>query len=150
MGGYGALRNGLLNHDIFSHIVALSVADVAVDAIIDESDNAPFFQKRPYMEGIFGDLSKVKGSDKDIQWIAGELAGKKGSLPAIYLACGTEDELLDRNHRLKNCFEKHGYRLTYVEGPGKHEWDFWDAQIRQAIEWLPLSGNAGMNSGNVF
>ena len=150
MGGYGALRNGLLNHDIFSHIVALSVADVAVDAIIDESDNAPFFQKRPYMEGIFGDLSKVKGSDKDIQWIAGELAGKKGSLPAIYLACGTEDELLDRNRRLKNCFEKHGYRLTYVEGPGKHEWDFWDAQIRQAIEWLPLSGNAGMNSGNVF
>ena len=102
------------------------------------------------MEGIFGDLSKVKGSDKDIQWIAGELAGKKGSLPAIYLACGTEDELLDRNRRLKNCFEKHGYRLTYVEGPGKHEWDFWDAQIRQAIEWLPLSGNAGMNSGNVF
>ena len=150
MGGYGALRNGLLCHDTFGSIIAFSVADVAVDPVIDESNEAPFFQKRPYMEGIFGDLSKVEGSDKDIRWLASELAGKKAPLPGIYLACGTEDVLLERSRRLKNCFEKYGYRLTYSEGPGNHEWDFWNTQIKKAIDWLPLSGSAGMSSGNVL
>ncbi len=66
---------------------------------------------------------------------------------AVVMPAGENSFYLDRE-------ETHELYGTYVgrdvEGPGKHEWDFWDAQIRQAIEWLPLSGNAGMNSGNVF
>lgn len=41
--------------------------------------------------------------------------------------------------------------MTYMEGPGSHEWDFWDAYMKKAIyEWLPTEENGlGMNNGNV-
>jgi S-formylglutathione hydrolase FrmB len=28
--------------------------------------------------------------------------------------------------------------FTYVETPGGHEWDFWDAQVKAFLDWLPL------------
>ena len=28
--------------------------------------------------------------------------------------------------------------LTYKEGPGEHEWGFWDNAIREVIDWLPI------------
>ena len=40
--------------------------------------------------------------------------------------------------------------LTYEEGPGNHEWDFWDEWIKKALDWLPLEEKTeGLNSGNV-
>ncbi|GIN90105.1 hypothetical protein J6TS1_02480 [Siminovitchia terrae] len=29
--------------------------------------------------------------------------------------------------------------FTYYEGSGGHDWEFWDPQLRQAMDWLPLS-----------
>ena len=31
-----------------------------------------------------------------------------------------------------------GVDLTYEEGPGIHNWIFWDAYIQRALNWLPL------------
>jgi S-formylglutathione hydrolase FrmB len=28
--------------------------------------------------------------------------------------------------------------FTYIEGPGAHDWNFWDTYIEKVIEWLPL------------
>jgi putative tributyrin esterase len=28
--------------------------------------------------------------------------------------------------------------LTYKEGPGTHQWDYWDKMIQRVLEWLPL------------
>jgi S-formylglutathione hydrolase FrmB len=28
--------------------------------------------------------------------------------------------------------------LTYEEGPGGHEWAYWDRMIARALDWLPL------------
>lgn len=149
MGGYGALRNGLKYHDTFGRIIALSSADV-VDGIEDRNDDvAAFFESRSYAEGVFGDLSKVKGSDKDIRWLAEKLRGEKADLPKIYMACGEDDSLLSGNRSLRDRFEANGFDLTYEEGPGNHEWDFWNDYIKRAINWLPLDGTAGINSGNV-
>ena len=45
---------------------------------------------------------------------------------------------------------KNGFQVTYEEGPGGHEWDFWDTYIKKAIDWLPLDkASQGINSGNV-
>jgi len=38
--------------------------------------------------------------------------------------------------------EKLGLELTHEEGPGAHEWGYWDQQIQKALAWLPLSGKA--------
>ena len=43
-----------------------------------------------------------------------------------------------------------GVELSYDEMPGGHDWDFWDAQIKKIIDWLPL-GEAvqGFGSGAI-
>ena len=28
--------------------------------------------------------------------------------------------------------------LTYVEGKGAHDWDFWDPQLKAIFEWLKV------------
>jgi len=37
--------------------------------------------------------------------------------------------------------------VTYEEGPGGHEWDFWDRYIHRVIDWLPLCQDASSGSG---
>ena len=60
-------------------------------------------------------------------------------MPRIFLACGTEDRLIEE----QRAFQKHlaGLHLaaTCEESPGAHEWGYWDAQIRRVLNWLPLS-----------
>ena len=150
MGGYGALRNGLKYHETFSRVLALSTANV-VDGIADATEETPlFFQRRGFLERIFGDLSAVQGGDKDILWLAGRLREKGMTLPAVYMACGLEDVLLPGNRKLRDCLKGNGFDLVYEEGPGNHEWDFWNEHLKRGLDWLPLNGTAGMNSGNVF
>mgnify|MGYP000782945459 CR=1 FL=1 len=47
--------------------------------------------------------------------------------------------------------KKLGVDVTYEEGPGAHEWDFWNRYIKKVLDWLPLDKDSkeGMNSGNV-
>ncbi len=150
MGGYGALRNGLKYHETFGCIAGLSVAAV-IDEIEKRTDDVPFFlQSRAYAESIFGDLDKVAKSDKNPKWLAQKLAEEKAELPRIYIACGMEDSLREKNQDLQEYLKGLGFDVTYEEGPGAHEWDFWNRYIKKVLDWLPLEGRqAGINSGNV-
>ena len=149
MGGYGALRNGLKYAENFGWIAGLSTANIT-DGVEERTDDVPFFlESRSFAESFFGDLDKVAGSDKSIEWLMEENVKNCRPMPKVYMACGVSDSLLEKNRRLKAAFVKNGYDITYEEGPGAHEWDFWNTYIRHVIDWLPLQGNAGVNSGNV-
>lgn len=149
MGGYGALRNGLKYCETFGYIAGLSVANI-VEGIEQRTDDVPSFLKsRSFAESFFGDLRKVKNSDKNIKWLAEKLRCAKADLPNIYLACGTDDSLLERSRDLRDSLKGYGFDVTYREAPGGHEWDFWNSQIKQVLDWLPLTGKAGISSGNV-
>ena len=51
---------------------------------------------------------------------------------------------------LPGLFREAGLDLTYEEGPGNHNWEFWDKYIRHVLDWLPLDeAKAGLSSGNV-
>ena len=94
-------------------------------------------------------MEKAIDSDKNPIWLAKELAGSK-NLPDIYIACGTEDHLLAHSRNFRDLLLEKGFCVTYEEGPGGHEWDFWDTYIKKAIDWLPLDEvSKGINSGNV-
>lgn len=150
MGGYGALRNGLKYHETFGCIAGLSVAAI-IDGIDKRTDDVEaYIESRTFAQSIFGDLSKVEKSDKNPLWTAQKLAEEKADLPGIYLACGLQDFLLEKNRKLRDSLRELGYDVVYEEGIGAHEWDFWNRYILKVLRWLPLEKKqAGMNSGNI-
>lgn len=150
MGGYGAIRNGLKYAENFGCVIGLSAALVH-DTWKDADNSAPIFTfRRNYYEVIFGEYDKVKGSDKDPKALLLKLKKEGRPVPKMYLCCGTEDDLVTVNRDFRDFLNENGVDLTYVEGPGKHDWVFWDTYIKKVLDWLPLNRTgAGINSGNV-
>lgn len=150
MGGYGAVINGLKYHKTFGAIIGLSCAFV-IDVLPFTNDDpeTSYFERRSYLESVFGDLDKVKGSEKDHFAMVEKCVRKKIKFPDIYLACGSEDFLIKENRAFRDWLVKHNVKHTYVESPGVHNWDFWDEYIYKAIQYLDLKQNQGTNSGNV-
>lgn len=135
MGGYGAIRNGLKYSDRFGRIIALSSA-LITNKIVD----VPVGFKDPmadynYYTRTFGDLKKLKGSDKDPEALAAGLKKANSDIPKIYMACGTEDFLIEENRSYHNFLSSQGIEHAYVEGPGVHSWAFWNEYIEKAILW---------------
>lgn len=150
MGGYGATINGLRFHETFSHIVSLS-AGYILDIVMSADDSHPLpTQRKSYYQSVFGDLDKLIGSEKDYYALVKKLKEEKADIPKIYMACGTEDFLLEPNRAYRDYLIKNDVDLTYVEGPGGHTWDFWDTYIKKALDWLPLETTTeSIHSGNV-
>ncbi|MCD7739088.1 MAG: esterase family protein [Lachnospiraceae bacterium] len=146
MGGFGALRNGLKYADTFSHIISLSGAL----HILENPDQAGS-GSLGIEEGCFGNLAQAAKSDKNPRYLV-EKMKKEGrtELPKIFMSCGTDDSLLKANQAYRDFLTESGFDVTYSEEAGGHEWDFWDRKIKEALDWLPLTGKAqGINSGNV-
>lgn len=140
MGGYGAMRNGLKYHETFGAIISFSGALHFMDMTEEEfSENDPV--DRAFMDAMFGDLLEASGTDRNPRILIEELAKKKTAdptlkLPRIYMSCGTEDDLLGSNRLYRDLLVEAGFQVTYEEGPGGHDWDFWDTYILKALDWL--------------
>ena len=145
MGGFGAMRNGLAYHKTFGAIISFS----GVLELFEAWKNTPPGEDFSFQEGLFGSFDAAVNTDKNPTWLVNKLAGKR-NLPKIYIACGTEDFLLTHSRNFRDLLLEKGFDVTYEEGPGGHEWDFWDTYIKKAIDWLPLDdASQGINSGNV-
>ena len=138
MGGYGALRTGLKYHETFGSIAALSGALVLDSAAKATNDTPTIIGRRSYFESVFGDLDKLLGSDKDPRALISELVKSGADIPKLYIACGTEDFLIESNRGYHNLLDELGVNHTYVEGPGGHTWEYWNEYILKVLDWLPL------------
>ena len=150
MGGYGAMRNGLKYSGTFGCILPPSGALHTGMLAEIATEDGPFFQRRSFLEAVFGDLSKLAGSDMDPKQLARGLIRAGKPLPRIYMACGDQDFLLPANRDMAAFLKAQGAHITFEVGPGSHDWDFWDTYIQKAISWLPTGkSTAGLGSGNV-
>lgn len=138
MGGYGAIRNGLLYHETFGWIAGLSSALITYHFEHPENLKNMLHVADRYYESTFGELDKVAGSDKDPEALVRRVLDQGADMPNLYLCCGTEDFLLEPNRRFRDFLKGQGVDFTYVEGPGGHDWPFWDAYIEKVLDWLPL------------
>jgi len=136
MGGYGALRLGLARPDKFAAVASLSGALDLVRRLREAGK--PFARiDRTEWTGIFGPDLKAP-ADADLWFLASKVAASSGPKPALYLACGTEDELIADTRTFRQHLKTAGLPLTYDESPGAHEWGYWDAQIQRVLAWLPI------------
>ncbi len=133
MGGYGAFKLALSHPERYAAAASLSGAlDVAREA--RESNE----ERRIEWENIFGDADSVTGSGNDLFHLAKQVAKPGIEKPMLYQCCGTEDFLYADNLRFRDHALSLGLNLTWEEGPGTHEWGYWDKQIRRVLDWLPL------------
>lgn len=136
MGGYGALRNGLRYGDTFGWVAALSAPlDLAGMAAAPDDPERPLFGRR-FRQSVFGDLSQLVGSDKDPLALVRRRLAEHAPLPRLYVACGTDDALVESNRRFRDALTELKVPLRYVETAGGHEWRFWDRQIEQVLDWF--------------
>lgn len=150
MGGYGALRNGLKYSETFGCVVGLSTACHLEQMASLTEDKSHLTQSRSYVQACFGDLSQLLQSDKSPKYLAKQMKAQGKAFPKIYMACGDRDGLLPVNREMVSYLREQGAEVTFEVGPGGHEWDFWDAYIKRAIEWLPAEDSGlGIGSGNV-
>jgi len=78
---------------------------------------------------IFGELSTLEGGKHDLFYLARQLAGSATAKPRLYQCCGTGDPLHESNVRAQGYFRSLGLDVTHEEGPGEHEWGYWDQQL---------------------
>ncbi|HEX7432329.1 MAG TPA: alpha/beta hydrolase family protein [Anaerolineaceae bacterium] len=133
MGGYGAFKLGLSHPDRFYAAASLSGA---LDIVREMQNPDPDWQIE--MRAIFGDVDSVEDGPNDLFNLARRVAASEGPRPHLYQACGTEDFLYKANLSFKGLAEELELDLTYSEEPATHEWGYWDRQIVQVLEWLPL------------
>ena len=151
MGGFGALYNGLKYHETFGAIVALS-AGLLVDENLPRSvkDSQFFADEDGYKHMVYGpDLNGVLKSEVNPKVLIKKLVEQKVVLPKLYFAIGKDDHLLKVNQEYSAYLTELGVSHTFVIDEGAHEWDFWDRHIKLALDWLSLTQQKGVNSGNI-
>lgn len=132
MGGYGAMKLALRRPDRFCAAASLSgVLDITAHVKSQLPDN------ELYWNAIFGSLEALESSDDNL-FVAAKKAAQAKERPLLYACCGTEDFLYQNNLNAIKVFRETGLDLTYEEGPGTHNWVFWDEWIRRALEWMPI------------
>lgn len=139
MGGYGAIRNGIVFSNTFSHVAGLSAA-------------VHLFADRPGTDehGLFEDAEAAAATDLNPTVALENLLAEGRKMPKFYLACGLQDFLLQDNLNFREFLLSKGADMTWDEEDAGHEWDFWDSQIKKVLDWLPLgSTEGGLGSGNV-
>lgn len=133
MGGYGAFKLALGQPERFAAGASLSGAVDMAQRVAEMPS-----ERSPELTRIFGDLSQLAGGENDLVQVARDLAAANVSKPRLFQACGTEDFLYANNLGFRDHLRTLGYDLTYEEGPGAHDWDYWDALIQRVLAWLPV------------
>lgn len=135
MGGYGAFKLALACPERFAAAASLSGAlDLAGRA------QTPDFEWERDFALIFGGRDALPDSPNDLFRLARDLAASDTPRPALYQICGTEDFLYPDNLRFRDHLRTCGIACRYEERPGAHDWGFWDREIQNVLDWLPLRG----------
>lgn len=136
MGGFGALKIGLLNPERYATVGSLSsVIDIAAQYRDAENLSA---RKLTALQNAFGDGDSIAGGENDILHLASLAAG--GVHPTVYQFCGTEDFLYEDNRLFLSRAKAMGLKVDYCEAPGEHLWTVWAEQIWDYIPWALRKG----------
>ncbi len=132
MGGYGAMKFALKYPNLFVFAGNFSGAEVVVH---DPDLKIPFGEKynRQVLE-IYGPAGSPTRAANDIFALAEK--ANPSALPYFWIACGTEDGLLESNRQLVALLHQRKIAYTYKEAPGIHSWAFWDEQLPAMLREL--------------
>lgn len=136
MGGFGALHTGFAFPENFGQIIALSSALIIHEIKNIKEGCQNDVANYEYYDRCFGRLDCVVASANNPETLLLKLLEQKQKVPAIYMACGTEDFLLDRNREFHHFLKKYQVPHYYHESPGNHDMVFWKEHFAKAFETI--------------
>lgn len=134
MGGYDAFKLALRHPERYAAAASLSGGldlNYTVRADNPRNDESRLAEFRT----ILGDLSKVAGSKHDLLALAKKVA-RRPVKPRLYQCCGIDDFIYPDNLRFCAAVRNLPLDLTYEEGPGEHNWAYWDKMIQNVLAWM--------------
>ena len=137
MGGFGACRNALKYADTFGKAAILSGALHIYEYPVSwvETEGNILGEVRN-----FGNLEETRNSDRNPRWLIEAVRNDPAKrFPEFYIACGLQDVLLEANRSIAKALSDAGASVTYEEGDGLHDWNFWDTYIQHVLKWLNYS-----------
>jgi len=133
MGGYGSVKFGVKNPELFALVGSFSGAFGA--ASLTEKEVGTKGAGAESILGVYGAADSETRKQNDLFKIIREMSAEKiKSLPFIYIDCGTEDFLFQSNRDFVNLLVEKKVKHEFRQLPGAHDWKFWDAQIQEFLE----------------
>lgn len=145
MGGYGTLRAALGCPEQYGAACAMSAGiRMGTCDLRGKADKGLAIPEVPEINrnfrNTFGAEDKYDGSPFDLRHLARQLNTNSGPTPRILQLCGTEDPLYEENIAFSDFIRKECPNLdyTWMEGPGIHDFDFWDRESRTMLKFFGL------------
>jgi len=135
MGGFGALHTALAYPDVFSKAVPLSSALIHHEVAEMKPGTGNPIANYDYYRECFGEPTELLASEKNPETLVKKILDSNGKLkmPEIYMACGTEDFLLEPNRAMHKFLEDNKVPHTYWEDSGFHDMMFWNKCVEKFI-----------------
>lgn len=145
MGGYGTLHAALSCPEQYGAACAMSAGiRMGTCDLKGKADKGLAIPETPEINrnfrNTFGAEDEYIGSVFDLRHLARQLNAGSGPSPRILQLCGTEDPLYEENVSFSEFFQKECPNIDYAwkEGPGIHDFDFWDRESRTMLEFFGL------------
>ena len=135
MGGYGALKLGLIFPDRYKAIATVSGSLRSMEINKDKIQK----ENRKDLLLAFGDCGERVKQESDIYYLTEKLLKEGKKAPKIYLYCGTNDGLYDFNCQYRDYALKNGMDLTFREDSGDHSFYYWDKELEIFMETISKS-----------
>ncbi len=128
MGGYGAFKAALLHPELYA--AAASFSGVLSLEILKAN---PHDARQEEFVQLFGNLSKLSGSEHDPAVWLQRAAQNPAALPRLFIAVGRQEDLYPLSGYFHAACQLLGVPSEYHEEDGHHDWFLWDRQIRQFL-----------------
>ena len=131
MGGYGAFKAALTYPERYAAACSLSGA-LDISFMISDygvADSSIFRLN-------FGSPESFEGGENDLFALLKKDVAEEKRLPELFFSCGTEDAILPCSRRFRDACSALGVKADYTEGPGGHNWTFWNERIEPFISYI--------------
>jgi len=138
MGGYAAFRLAMNRPDLFARAGAFA-GSIGMPMIFERFErgiqpgNVDFYH-------AFGEYQRLVGNTNDVIHMTRQCV-QQGWVPKLYMFCGTEDFGYALNTIARDDLRRAGADVTWKQAPGVHNFDCWDTQLPDFLQWLE-EGNA--------
>lgn len=136
MGGNGALKMAMDRPEQYSVVGCLSAG--FFDHMIPE-DTMNIDPEKDVSTYIRYDKKVIAGSEEDMLNNARRIISEGKPIPRVFHSTGDHDHILGIAHKTRDFFESfegNPFGYVYEELPGRHNWLYWDEQIKRFLAFI--------------